>query len=67
MTLVLKSISFFGLALTVAPAFFVFAGLLTWSEHAVYMLIGTALWFLTAPFWMHGGPKREFWKRRRPV
>ena len=49
---VLKLGSFAGLALTVVPAFFVFAGAITWDLHAALMLIGTVLWFGTAPFWM---------------
>lgn len=52
MSIVLKFISFVGLALTVGPAFLVFAGTLTWSQHATLMTIGTVLWFATAPFWM---------------
>ena len=51
---VLKVISIGGLALTVIPAFFVFAGDISWDRHATLMLIGTVLWFSTAPFWMKG-------------
>lgn len=52
MTLVLKGLSFLGLGLTVVPAFLVWAGVLTWDTHATLMLVGTVLWFVTAPFWM---------------
>ncbi len=52
MTVLLKVLSFLGLGLTVGPAFFVFAGVATWGTHATLMLIGTVLWFATAPFWM---------------
>lgn len=52
MSTVLKLISLVGLVLTVGPAFLVFAGTLTWSQHATLMFIGTVLWFATAPFWM---------------
>jgi thiosulfate reductase cytochrome b subunit len=52
MTALLKWISFLGLALTVAPAFFVFNGAIAWETHATWMLVGTLLWFVTAPFWM---------------
>lgn len=52
MSTVLKLISLAGLVLTVVPAFLVFAGTLTWSQHATLMVIGTVLWFATAPFWM---------------
>jgi hypothetical protein len=48
----LKLVSFAGLALTVAPAFLVFAGLMTWHRYATLMLVGTLLWFVSAPFWM---------------
>ncbi len=52
MKLLLKFASFVGLALTVAPAFLVFTGDITWSTHAGLMLAGTILYFSTAPFWM---------------
>ena len=52
MTHIFKIISFTGLALTVVPAFFVFTGAITWDLHAILMLVGTLLWFGTAPFWM---------------
>ena len=48
----LKAVSFVGLALTVVPAFLVFAGLVTWHRYATLMLVGTLLWFISAPFWM---------------
>lgn len=48
----LKLLSFAGLGLTVGPAFFVFAGTITWDTHALLMLVGTVLWFATSPFWM---------------
>jgi hypothetical protein len=54
MDVVLKIISFLGLGLTVVPAFLVFAGTIDWRTHAVLMMIGALLWFLSAPFWMHG-------------
>ncbi|MEJ2504054.1 MAG: hypothetical protein P8177_12220 [Gemmatimonadota bacterium] len=40
------------LAFTVVPSFLVFAGAIPWRTHAVWMLVGTLLWFATAPFWM---------------
>jgi hypothetical protein len=48
----LKAGSVAGLALTIVPAFLVFAGTLTWRTHAVLMAVGALLWFGTAPFWM---------------
>lgn len=50
----LKTVSAVGLALTVVPAFFVFAGTISWRAHAVLMSIGALAWFSTAPFWMQG-------------
>lgn len=52
MSTVLKLVSLAGLVLTVGPAFFVFAGSITWGTHATLMGVGTVLWFVTAPFWM---------------
>lgn len=52
MTALLKILSFAGLGLTVVPAFFVFAGTISWDTHATLMLLGTILWFATSPFWM---------------
>lgn len=57
MRLLLKLASLLGLALTVVPAFLVFGGSMTWPTHAVLMLVGTALWFVTAPFWMRPGDR----------
>ncbi len=52
MTTLLKILSYGGLALTIAPAALVFAGVLPWRIHAALMLAGAALWFAAAPFWM---------------
>ena len=52
MTVVLKLLSFVGLALTVVPAALVFLAGLAWETHAVLMGVGTVLWFATAPFWL---------------
>ncbi len=48
-----KILSFIGLGLTVIPSFLVFSGSLTLDQHKTYMLIGTILWFVTAPMWMN--------------
>jgi hypothetical protein len=45
-------VSITGLGLTVIPAFLVFSGRITWDTHAELMLLGTAAWFFSAPFWM---------------
>ncbi|MFZ0428209.1 MAG: hypothetical protein WAO20_08835 [Acidobacteriota bacterium] len=52
MKVLLKAVSAIGLVLTIVPAFFVFAGAITWDRHAGLMLVGMILWFVTAPFWM---------------
>ncbi len=49
---IFKIISYIGLGLTVIPAVLVYRGALTWETHATWMLIGTMLWFGTAPLWM---------------
>jgi len=53
----LRILSALALGLTIAPAFLVFAGTITWETHAALMLAGTLLWFGTAPLWMR--EKRE--------
>jgi hypothetical protein len=68
MATLLKLISLAGLALTVVPAFLVFAGTIEWETHATLMAVGTVLWFITAPTWMgREEPKLWFWKKRRPI
>lgn len=47
-----KIASFFGLGLTVIPAFMVFFGTISWETHALLMVVGALLWFATAPFWL---------------
>ena len=41
-----------GLALTLVPAFFVFAGSLSAQTHKTLMAVGMLLWFVVAPFWI---------------
>ncbi len=52
MTILLKIVSVIGLLLTIVPSFFVFSGRIPIEQHYTLMLIGTFLWFLSAPFWM---------------
>lgn len=52
MTSLAKFVSACGLSLTVVPAFLVLGGSMTWDLHATLMLVGTVLWFVTAPLWM---------------
>ena len=49
----LMLLSALGLLLTLVPAFLVMAGRLSLSQHYGWMLGGTLLWFVTAPFWMN--------------
>ena len=68
MNTIYKVISFIGLGLTVIPAFLVFAQTITWQTHALLMMVGTVLWFTTAPFWMlRIKPRLWFWKQQRPI
>ena len=48
----LPVISGLGLALVVIPAFLYFAGVTDKPQMKTLMLIGTALWFASAPIWM---------------
>ena len=50
--LILQIISFLGLALSVIPAFLVFGGILSKEIYLWWMLVGMALWFCTAVFWI---------------
>ena len=68
METLLKFISAIGLALTVVPAFLVFAGVIGWTTHATLMVIGMIVWFISAPFWMSEEPPAlPFWKHHRPA
>ena len=50
---ILKFISFAALALTLAPSFLVFKGIITPELSKTLMLIGTIVWFISASFWMN--------------
>lgn len=52
MKLLLKIISFIGLALTFIPSILVFKGVIELKTDFLIMVIGIVLWFSTAPFWM---------------
>lgn len=54
---ILIILSFIALAMTVVPAFLVFANVISLQEHKHYMFAGTIIWFATAPFWM--GKKKD--------
>ncbi|MHA6247381.1 hypothetical protein ACXYMU_05540 [Pontibacter sp. CAU 1760] len=53
MQLILKILSYLGLALTIVPSILVFSGAIELSFHKTLMLVGTLLWFVTAPFWLN--------------
>ena len=49
----LKIVSLIGLLATIVPSLLVFWGVITLDSNKVLMIIGTLLWFSTAPFWMN--------------
>ena len=53
MMIILKGISFIGLVLTLLPSFFVLTGSIDLEMNKNLMLLGTAMWFLTVPFWIN--------------
>ena len=53
--LLLKVLSIAGLILTLAPSFFVFNNSISLETGKTLMFIGTAFWFILAPFWMNRG------------
>lgn len=55
----LKLLSFIGLLLTLFPSVFFFYDYITADTHKLLMLMGTILWFLTAPFWMNKPEEAE--------
>ena len=66
MNAILKLLSALGLALTVVPAFLVFLTGMDWDTHAILMVVGTVLWFATAPFWMReAAPDEALWEQGR--
>jgi len=53
MTFFLKIFSFIGLGLTLVPSFLVFQGIIEPSLSKTLMLVGTIIWFFTAPQWLN--------------
>jgi hypothetical protein len=53
MTFFLKIFSFIGLGLTLTPSFLVFQGIIEPSLSKTLMLVGTIIWFFTAPQWLN--------------
>ena len=52
--------SFFGLILTILPAFLHFSGAINFEQHKWMTLMGTVIYLATAPFWMNK-------KKKEPV
>ncbi len=50
--LILKTISYIGLVVSIIPAFLVFAGALSKQVYLNLMIVGMVLWFGTAIFWV---------------
>jgi len=59
MKTILKLISLIGLILTLFPSFFVFLGVIELGPNKNLMILGTILWFITAPFWMNKRVQKE--------
>ncbi len=55
----LKLISLLGLSLTIIPAVLVFTETIELPLSKTLMLVGTLLWFCTAPFWMNKEKKQQ--------
>ena len=53
MRLLLKFMSFTGLALTLIPSFLVYLDIITIEHHKIIALVGTILWLCSAPFWLN--------------
>jgi len=53
MVILLKILSYGGLALTVVPSFLALTGAISMDTHKGLMIGGMFLWFLTAPWWIN--------------
>ena len=53
MRIFLIMVSAIGLVLTIIPSFFVLAGSIELDMNKNLMFLGTALWFVTVPFWIN--------------
>ncbi|MDQ3535951.1 MAG: hypothetical protein M3421_10040 [Bacteroidota bacterium] len=59
MKIILILISLVGLILTILPSLLVFTGRIEFSTHKDLMLLGTFLWFISAPFWLNKSKSSE--------
>jgi hypothetical protein len=53
MKLIAKMASALGLILTVGPSVVVFRGAMDLDTAKIFMIIGTVIWFASAPVWMN--------------
>jgi len=53
MKTLLKLVSLIGLLATIVPSFLVFADIITLDTNKLLMIVGTLLWFISAPLWMN--------------
>ena len=53
MYLFAKIVSLIGLILTLLPSIFVFYGQFTLETCKILMIIGTLIWFISAPRWIN--------------
>ncbi|MBN1362729.1 MAG: hypothetical protein JW993_19175 [Sedimentisphaerales bacterium] len=50
--LILKMVSYLGLAVSIVPAFLFFTGVLSKQTYFHLMIAGMVMWFGTAAFWV---------------
>lgn len=50
---ILKIISLVALFITIVPSVLVFTGTISLENNKLLMILGTLLWFVSAPFWMN--------------
>jgi hypothetical protein len=50
---ILKLLSVIGLILSLLPAFLTFYGVISFGQYTLLLLIGSMLWFATAPSWIN--------------
>ena len=50
---ILKALSVVGLVLSILPAFLTFYGVVSFQQYTLLLMIGTVLWFVSAPSWIN--------------
>lgn len=56
---ILKTISYLGLAVTLVPSILVYTGIINLDQNKTLALIGTLIWFGSAPFWINKQGKKK--------